>query len=385
MPFLVILRQERQTGLKASAVGGKMLSIALTCAVGIGGGLCFRRFKIPASAMLGSLTGVALLNILFEAAYLPPYFKTGAQICAGAIIAHRVDRQTLRELPRMILPFSILIVGFLLLDLMVGGLIFMSSDAVSLPTALLMGVPGGTSDVALIADDMGGDTPSVLAMQVLRLIFGIGLMPLIPAFLRKREAAGMASPSSTKTQGKGDRRQTMPAKTEQRSLRRRCMDGFFTVCCATACGVLGYWSGVPAGALLFSLIGVSLLHLGLGHSYMPVSMRRSAMFANGCYIGSTIFLSDILVMHTLLLPALILLTGFLLFCLGMAWLLSRYFGFTIEEGLLIATPAGAIDMMLIAEEMGLRSADVGVMHIFRLLSVITLFPQIIYFVVLFYA
>ena len=361
-----------------------MLSIALTCTVGICGGLCFRRLKIPAAAMLGSLSCVALLNILFEAAYLPPGFKTGAQICAGAIIAHRVNRQTLRELPRLLIPFIILITGFLLLDLLIGGLIFLSSDAVTLPTALLMGVPGGTSDVALIADDMGGDTPSVLAMQVLRLIFGIGLMPLIPAFLRKRAALRSPASAEPKEEG-GNGKKTLPlqAGEDTRSLRRRCMDGFFTVCCAISCGLLGSWSGVPAGALLFSLIVVIILHLGLGHSYIPASMRRSAMLINGCYIGSTIFLSDILVMHTLLLPALILLTGYLLFCLGMAYLLSRYFGFTIEEGLLVATPAGAIDMMLIAEEMGLRSADVGVMHIFRLLSVITLFPQIIYGVVLF--
>lgn len=355
-----------------------LLSTLAICAAGICGGLFFRRLNIPAGAMLGSLCVVAFFNICFGAVYLPDWFKTFAQICAGAVIAQNVDMPTVRQLPRLLAPFTVLMSVYVVLNLVAGGLIFWMSDDIELATALLMAVPGGASDIVLITADMGGDTPAVLAMQLLRLILGVGLLPLIPAFLGKKKMSRGRRPSSCAPA------QEKTSETSEKTLFRHSVDTVLTALCAAACGMLGEWSNVPAGALVFTLIGVGLLKLFSERSYMPSCLRRASMLFNGCYIGSTIFLSDILAMYTLVTPALILVAGYTLNCIGMAMLLSKRFGFDLRVALLISTPAGATDMALIAEDMGIRSAELCVIQVFRVIAAIALFPQIIWLVIQLY-
>ena len=62
-------------------------------------------------------------------------------------------------------------------------------------------------------------------------------------------------------------------------------------------------------------------------------------------------------------------------------LLHRFFGFTLREGMLIATPAGANDMALISGDLDVHSPDVVVLQIVRMVIVISLFPQLIHLLV----
>ena len=55
----------------------------------------------------------------------------------------------------------------------------------------------------------------------------------------------------------------------------------------------------------------------------------------------------------------------------------KLFGFTKVEGLFIATPAGASDMALIMDEMGVFNANVVLMQVIRLIVVLAVFPQIV--------
>ena len=167
---------------------------------------------------------------------------------------------------------------------------------------------------------------------------------------------------------------------EKRSLGRLCVDCCLTVFCAGIGGMLGQWAGVPAGAMVFSLLSVAILKLVFDRGYLPGSMRRAALLINGCYIGSTIFLEDILVMHTLMLPGVILLVSYTVVSLLMAWGIAKRFGFCLQEAMLMTTPAGATDMILIAEDLGLRSVDVGVIQVFRVITVVAIFPQIIWLI-----
>jgi len=53
----------------------------------------------------------------------------------------------------------------------------------------------------------------------------------------------------------------------------------------------------------------------------------------------------------------------------------------MNESMLAATPAGATDMALISADIGIESADVIVLQIIRMITVISLFPQIIRLIV----
>ena len=58
-------------------------------------------------------------------------------------------------------------------------------------------------------------------------------------------------------------------------------------------------------------------------------------------------------------------------------MLHRFCGMTRREAMLVATPAGATDMALISGDLGISSLDLNVLQIIRMITVVSVFPQII--------
>ena len=59
--------------------------------------------------------------------------------------------------------------------------------------------------------------------------------------------------------------------------------------------------------------------------------------------------------------------------------ISRRFGVPVREAMLMVTPAGANDMMLISADIGIQSPRLLLVHIARLLTAAAIMPQIDYF------
>ena len=108
---------------------------------------------------------------------------------------------------------------------------------------------------------------------------------------------------------------------------------------------------------------------------------RLAQVLSGAYIGSSLGMEDLLDMRVLLLPIVLLVLGYGVVSFLVGGLLHRFFGFTLREGMLIATPAGANDMALISGDLDVHSPDVVVLQIVRMVIVISLFPQLIHLLV----
>ena len=68
--------------------------------------------------------------------------------------------------------------GWLILAALNGLIIYRLSEF-SLATALFSGVPGGISDMGLIAEDMGGNPTQVTVMQLCRLVCVLTLCPAV--------------------------------------------------------------------------------------------------------------------------------------------------------------------------------------------------------------
>jgi len=82
-------------------------------------------------------------------------------------------------------------------------------------------------------------------------------------------------------------------------------------------------------------------------------------------------------MRHLLLPILIIIIGYIANCFITGKIISKMYGFTRKEAMLITTPAGASDMALISSDIGVQNTDIIVMQIIRAVVVMTFFPQII--------
>ena len=153
-------------------------SLAFTLAVGVIGGIVGYFSHLPAGTMSFAMAFVAFFNIKTQKAYMPIPLRKIIQTFGGALIGARVSLADVVALKTLVLPIILIIVGFCLMNILVGFFLYKTTKF-SLSTALLSASPGGMSDISLMAEDLGANGPQVASMQFLRAIFIVGVYPLI--------------------------------------------------------------------------------------------------------------------------------------------------------------------------------------------------------------
>jgi len=343
-----------------------ILFLLLTLLVGSLFGLAAVKIKIPAGLMVGAIVGVAALNIIFNVAYMPKQTTLVVQIIAGAFIGCSMEKSDLKRLPKIIKPAAIMLGALLILNLIAGFLIYILSP-LDLVTSLMSVVPGGVSDTPIIAAVMGADGPKVAVMQLVRQVLGIGVFPaLIVVYDNKRK----------KSDSEGETREAFTEK-RQKSKTKSWQSFICTMAVAAVFGILGKISGITAGTFVFSIIAVLILKLVFDFAYIPKWLKKCAQVLSGCYLGSTILMSDVLALRYLLVPLFIIVIGYGANCYVTGRIINRTCGFTRKEAMLITTPAGASDMALISTDLGVENTDIIILQVLRAVIVMSLFPQIV--------
>ena len=163
------------------------------------------------------------------------------------------------------------------------------------------------TDTPLIALDMGADASMVAVMQFVRMVFGMACLPSIIVLADRKIEGDQMVPE----EGQGTH--SLERKKAHVSLRKFLP----TFAVALAAGILGKLSGVPAGTLSASLIAVIVLKFAGSAPPMPMWVRRLAQVVSGCCIGAGITRDQIFQLRQLILPALVLIAGYILVCVGM--------------------------------------------------------------------
>lgn len=334
----------------------------ITLLVGCVVGLLFYKGKIPGGMMVGALVGAVVLNITTEFAYMPYPARLTAQITAGAFIGATIQRSDVKRMPKLLKPAGILIGGMLILNLVMGVVIHYISG-LDWQTSFFCAVPGGMSDTPIIAAEMGANGAAVALMQFARLVCGIGVFPSMILLMTKNE----------QQEASGD---TIKKEKKRSSTINVCI----TAAVAGVCGILGKLSGIPVGALIFAMIGTAAFKLITDRAAIPVWIKRIAQVLSGTYIGCSIGLQDLLELRFLIVPAILLVLGYMVNCIIISGLLHKFCGLTRRVAMLAATPAGANDMALISGDMGISAPDLNVLQIIRMITVVSIFPQIIHFI-----
>ena len=175
-----------------------MENICVTFCAGFIVALLFFKMKVPGGMLIGAVCGTVALSLTTGMAEMPFTAKFIAQVAAGAFIGCSVSIKDIMALRQMRVPAAIVIFSFLALDLILGFTLY-SFTALDLITALLSAVPGGMSDVPLIAVDMKADVAEVVVLQFVRLCMGIGFFPAWIAWMysRKHKANGAPEESAS--------------------------------------------------------------------------------------------------------------------------------------------------------------------------------------------
>lgn len=344
-----------------------MEKVLLTIIVATMVGYIFLRLKVPGGMMIGSIIGVSILNISTGSALMLPAGKVAAQIIAGAFIAAGLEKSDLKRLKSIVKPAIILIFGMLILNIISGFLIYFLSP-LDLVTSLMCAVPGGISDIPIISEEMGADSSKVAVMQFIRLIFGIGVFPSI-----------ISKVSKLKYFVEDNIKEDVYKRTVTSS--DSILNLIMTMLVASICGIFGKWTGIPSATLVFSMTGTIIFKLTTNRVSMPRWMRRLAQMLSGAYIGSSIEMNQLIEMKYLVVPVVVLILGYMVACFIIGSLIHKKTKMPMDEAMLAATPAGASDMALISADIGIESADVVVLQIIRMLAVISIFPQVIRFII----
>lgn len=335
----------------------------LTIAIGATGGLIARKLGIPSGAMVGSMFFVIIFNLITEKAYFIPDVKTGLQILSGAMTGCRVGREDVEGLKKLVKPIILLLTAFILMNFTFGGLMILFTD-LDVPTALFATSPGGASDMALIGEELGANPAYIALLQVLRLLIIFTCCPPLFKYLfrtgRMKKGTGTENMDESLKPG-------IPDKTNWTKLIL-----VFAVC--TAAGLFFRWLGVTSGAMLGSMLAGATFTVFMGKNRFPSQIRVCMSILSGAFMGCRFSRADLANIDVLALPILIMLVGLIVFILFNGFLVSKFTDLDYPTALFASTPGGMTEMAILAEDMGVDSFKVSILHTIRLFFVIAFFP-----------
>ncbi len=341
-----------------------MLKLMLTIIVSVGGGLLLYRLKIPAGAMIGAILFSAVFQITTGMGFFPQIVKVLVQALAGGFIGQRIMKNDLLEMRKMIKPSLEFFIGILVLSLGMGVVIHSVSD-IDIATALISSVPGGISDMAMISLDVGADPPQATALQLVRYLVSLMLLPNLAAYICRRYAKEeMKKYDGALPGGKSK---------EIKTLKNMSV----TLLILSAAGLLGKISRFPAGALVFALFAVAAFNIKTERAYLPKSVRVGAQLCAGTIVGVGIGMEDILGFTKIIVPALLVVLNCFLINYALGYLIYKTNHLDLPTCLFSAIPSGISDMALISSEMGGDAPKVTVLQLVRYLGVMSVMPTLI--------
>lgn len=176
--------QKKEFISKKNYQNKRFSEIIITLLLGSIGGFIGISLKIPSGAMTGAMIASALYNIFSNKAYMPLKLRQIIQMFAGTMIGSKITSSDIQNLDTMIIPVFIVIIGFCLLNIILGFIILKITNF-SVETSFFAASPGGMSDMSIIASEMGADTPKVAIIQFLRLVSVVALYPILIKLLNE--------------------------------------------------------------------------------------------------------------------------------------------------------------------------------------------------------
>lgn len=339
------------------------MAYLLTIATALMGSLLAKKCRIPVGAMTGAIMGVVVLNCLTGKAALPVFAKPCMQIMGGALLGHAISRRDLQKMRSIMKAALVLILTMFLLNMTTGFGIYKLSD-MSIITALLAAAPGGVSDMALIAEELGADMQIVSIMQLFRMFSIYLIFPPVLKYVQNRQKECIISDSNEMTK-------------EQEKRAEKGKNCLITLAAAFGGGCLLERLGMPAGFMVGSVAACGALNIWKGRGFIPGNWRFYIQSVTGAIIGCRMTREGLQLLGKLAMPVICMISGMLLFTFLFGMVMARVSELDFQTSLLCLTPGGIQETSLLASDMGCDTSAVVVLHTVRLVSVICIFPMIL--------
>lgn len=345
------------------------MEIVITLLIGTLGGLLAKKCRIPAPFMIGSMLAVGIVSISFGYVISEKSLKTFAQIVSGVYIGQTISRSDIVNFPKLWKAVGGLMAIFTL-NMVMLGLVFIHYFHMDPITAFLSCLPGGIMDVSLMAVDMGARADIVASLQSARLISILLILPVWVKFWVSRSKQSQLS-------GEEVRKNDVKPIREKLSLQRQLQNNALILTVAVCSGLIGLWTGIPVGALIFSLVGSSILKMVKNTTQLSSGIRYAAQVVAGTIIGTNFTPESFENIQQLIVPVILLLSSYLFINLFYGWLLYRSNVLDLQSALFATSPAGATDISLLAGDLGGDMAKIAGIQISRILYTVIIMPQLV--------
>lgn len=339
-----------------------MIFFIISFLVSLLSGLIAKRLKFPAPLLVGGIIGVSIFNIISSKAYSPSFNKFFLQVISGSYIGTTLGRKELKNIKQIALPSVFLVFGMLCVNIFMGTLIFLLSK-IDYLSSLLSTVPGGVTETTLMAESMNANVSDVALMQLVRSIGSLIFFPMFINLMLKKSESSINPKIKIQCEEIGD---------------YYYLRVLLTFIIGTFGGLIGYlFPKIPASQMVFSLLLVSAFNILFFKAEVPIKFKKTAQILTGVFVGTKVTYDTILNLHILLLPAILMMLGYIIFHSMLALFISRVFKMDKATMLFSSIPAGASDIALIASDFECHSPYIAIFQIIRLISCIVVFPFVI--------
>lgn len=151
----------------------------------------------------------------------------------------------------------------------------------------------------------------------------------------------------------------------------------YTLAVAFAGGYGGILLKIPAGALIGAMFAVGAFNMYTGKGKIPGSFKTLSQIAVGGIIGLNFTVETLGSLKYLIAPALLLVLGLMLYCIFLGFIIHKLTGLDLITSLFSTSPGGLADTSIISDAYGADTPKVAMLHLVRLITVISLLPAII--------
>ncbi|WP_341280598.1 AbrB family transcriptional regulator [Paenibacillus sp. FSL H8-0537] len=333
-----------------------MIRFLITLALALTGGFLFTLLQVPLSWLLGPMVFAFIGSRLLKERLRPEWpssIRDTALIMIGYSIGLSLTLDTLRQMGHQ-LPTMVLMTVLLLLFSGLIAVTFAKLSGLPLPTVLMGCIPGGLSQMVILAEDTKGiDITVVTFLQVSRLMMIIFCVPLLvfsPLFGGVHEAAKAMTDGS------------------EGAYWAALFPGIVPLAIAcVAAALLAKRIKMPSAYLLGPMIATAIIHgFGVDAPVLPSAMINAAQLMIGTYVGLLLRPESLKskVRMTLLAVSsgIVLLVG----AFGLTVLLGKLHAIAPATAFLSMAPGGMDQMGIMAKEIHADIAIVSCYQLFRI-------------------
>ncbi|HSJ38299.1 MAG TPA: AbrB family transcriptional regulator [Planococcus sp. (in: firmicutes)] len=173
------------------------MKLLRTALVAVAAGFLFQQIGMFLPWLLGPMFSLLFLRQFTEIEfYWPRIFRTVGLILLGILIGSSFTRESVL-LMWVDLPYMLFMTISVIVAAMIFGLLFKRMSDESLQTSLLGSMPGGLSQMVIIAEDVNNANVTVVSiMQTFRIFLVVTIVPLLTTLLTGREASTIPAASA---------------------------------------------------------------------------------------------------------------------------------------------------------------------------------------------